>query len=111
MKTLTLIFALVISVSLFAENTKNAKLQNSNHSISGKIVDEVTGENLAGVRVQLVDSEVTVFTDFDGNFELNLPSNIEVAHFRVSLISYETQTINFDQLNNQSSIRITPVAR
>lgn len=64
-------------------------------SISGKVADKQTGENLAGVLLSIKDTGIKVYTDFDGNFSFE---NIEPGTYtiEVNYISYsvdETQKV------------------
>ncbi len=74
MKTqiILLVALLMIGVSSFANNKNNTKptaaADNAITSISGTITDEVTGENLVGVKVVLEGTDKVAYTDFDGIF-------------------------------------------
>lgn len=75
MKKLAILFVsfLVFSVS-FAGETKdengNAESAVMTTSVSGKVLDKITGEALAGVKINIEGTTETVYTDFDGNFEI-----------------------------------------
>jgi len=57
-------------------------------SLNGKIVDEISGEALVGVKVEVEGLDKPVYTDFDGNFEVK---NIYPGKYNISTtyISYE----------------------
>lgn len=40
-------------------------------SLSGNVIDEVSGESLVGVEVKIEGSDVKTYTDFDGHFVIN----------------------------------------
>jgi len=111
MRTITLIFALLLSVSLLAENDKANHSSNLNNQVSGKIVDHITGENLAGVKIQVLNSDICAYTDLDGNFAIELPNENNDVQIKVSFISYETGVFNLEKISNKSSLRIIPVSR
>ena len=69
-----ILFALV-ATSTFAEKTDNkseikteTKSDAAVLSLSGNVIDEVSGEALVGVQVQLQGTDVKTYTDFDGHF-------------------------------------------
>jgi len=100
MKKIALLIALVSFVSLsFATNVndkKESKKQTtavSQNNISGQIVDENTGEALAGVKVTLVGTSQEVYTDFDGNFTFK-GIGTEKHSIKTNLISYKTSVHN-----------------
>lgn len=61
-------------------------------SISGKVVDNQTGESLAGVAVTVEGTEIKAYTDLDGNFTI---TNIDPGKYNliVSLISYKNSLV------------------
>ncbi len=79
----------VLSFSSFkGEKSDNEnKVAVTTTSISGTIIDELSGETLVGVEVQLKGTETKVYTDFDGNFKF---SDIPVGKCELTakLISY-----------------------
>ncbi len=97
MKKLSLILV-VLSLALvsFAENgddknNKNTKSESSTTtqgSISGKVIDQTTGEALAGVKVVLAGTQMVAYTDFDGNFVFQSVQNGKYS-LEVNFISYK----------------------
>lgn len=61
-------------------------------SISGQVLDHLTGEALAGVKVKVDETETVSYTDFEGNFKINglRPASYTVS---VSMISYEEASL------------------
>lgn len=87
--TIILIVALVIGINFsYAGNENETENAAPTSSLSGTIVDKISGETLAGVKVKLDKNDQIVFTDFDGNFTFeNLPPGD--YELEVSMISYE----------------------
>lgn len=95
-KTIVLVIALLIGTSFsFAGNDKTTDNNAPTTSLMGKVIDESTGETLAGVMVQLEGTDMYVFSDFDGNFKFEdlKPEKYEVT---LSLISYEKTETEVD---------------
>lgn len=57
--------------------------------ITGKVTDE-KGETVIGANIQIEGTATGTITDFDGNFEIDVPANGSVT---VSYIGYLTQTV------------------
>ena len=83
---LILIFAFIFTISASNETGKEKAAAKS--VISGTITDKLTGEPLAGVEVKLMDSDLKIYTDFDGKFEMKdvIPGAQAIV---VSYISYQ----------------------
>lgn len=112
MKKLALLIAISSIVSLsFATNVndkKESKKQTTTvtqNIISGQIVDENTGEALAGVKVTLVGTTQEVYTDFDGNFVFK-GIGAEKHSIKTNLISYKTSVHN-NVNNNGLNIKLS----
>ena len=61
----------LVSTSAFAEKSgtkTEAKAEATVLSVSGNVIDEVSGEALVGVEVKVDGSDVKTYTDFDGHF-------------------------------------------
>ena len=87
-KTILSIFLLTISLSTFAQST-----------LSGKIIDEATGESLVGANIYISKLEKGTVTDLDGNFQLfNLPDGSH--NLLISSIGYTTITESINMPNN-----------
>lgn len=105
MKTITKnVFLTVLSLVLFtgvlmADGEKPKKETGNIVSLSGQVVDQITGETLAGVKLQIEGTDEVIYTDFDGEFKIqcNLSKEPEISAF---MISYEGQTIKVDGSTN-----------
>ena len=75
--------------------------QGQERTVSGKVIDEETGEGLPGVTVLEVGTSNGAITDIEGNFNLAVQ---EGASISVSYIGFATQTI---AVGSQSEINVT----
>lgn len=73
-----------------------------NRILNGVVFDKLTNESLAGAVVTANGQKV--YTDLDGNFKIEQVCNGK-CEIKVSLISYEDQTIEVDT-NNSKLIQI-----
>jgi len=83
MKRITLLL-LAILIIPFAYLQKNG-------TIVGKIVDEVTGEDLIGVTVMIKGQSKGTITDLDGTFKLEMPAG--KYDLQISYVTYQSKTI------------------
>jgi hypothetical protein len=99
MKKLATIAALVLflsgTLSSMNDNTADkskpsakANTEERGALLIGNVVDGNTDESLVGVSVEIVGTGIQLYTDFDGNFELN---NIEpgIYNIIVRYVSYQ----------------------
>ena len=78
-KLLSLLLMLMVSIAIQAQNV----------AVKGNVKD-ATGEPIIGASVvQVGNTSVGTITDFDGNFQLSVPSG---AQLQVSYIGFESQT-------------------
>lgn len=97
-------------ISAIASNDKADKPETpaTTFSMSGKVLDAVTGEALAGAIVEIEGSNISVFTDLDGQFSIN---NIQRGTYslKVKYISYEDKKIDavkVEAQNNQLEVNL-----
>lgn len=111
MKTILSVVLVLLSIIALADNNKN--LENSknekNLSISGKIIDSVSKEALAGVKISIEGINKTVYTDFEGNFNIEIPSNLNLSQLKISYISYEEKSVSISKNQNSSIIELNKV--
>jgi hypothetical protein len=90
--------AIFTGLSVFAEGDKNTEnatpVQQAN--LSGVILDMNSGEMLGGAEIEILGTDIKLYSDFDGNFTIpNLaPGSYNII---VSYISYEKSYI--EELN------------
>lgn len=100
-KILVIFLSLILSVSVFAENEKGEENTSTSTTtiVNGSVIDGSTGESLAGVEIKVVGTDIVVYTDFDGNFEItNLKSGM--YDIVISYISYNSTLIENIELQN-----------
>jgi len=75
-----------------AVGPENPPVSSNLTTIEGKVIDELSGEGLAGVEVKLLGLEKVIYTDFDGNFSI---PNIVPGTYSLSAdyISYKRKII------------------
>jgi len=90
-RTIILVFilaAVTFSVMTSTKKSKGNKSAIITTSITGSVVDEITGEILTGVLVFLEGVDKSVYTNFDGNFEFTGLTPGEYT-IKTTLISYK----------------------
>lgn len=118
MKKIAIILTALILVSVSLAEAANDK-ENAKESpvatttITGQVFDKITGEALAGVKVSIAGTEKSVYTDFDGNFEIKevLPGEVEIF---TSYISYKkkVEKLNIDlKKNNKIDVKIESLTK
>lgn len=95
MKKAVSISLVLVVFALSAMSFTNARVINNpdaKASISGKVVDNLTGEALAGVTVSIEGTDVKAYTDLDGNFTIK---SIDAGSYNLilSLISYKNSFV------------------
>ena len=101
MKThiITFIAILIASVAI-AGNSNNIKEKDNTKLISGKVVDKVSGEEIAGAEIK-IDNKV-IYTDLNGNFLTSVNSTKTEAF--VTFVSYNDAKVNIESLSYTSII-------
>ncbi len=113
MRTLSFIMIFFAAITVFAENEKqDVRVSGSETTqISGRVIDHLTGENLAGVKISIENSDIVTYTDLDGNFSISVPSAYNNSSLEISYISYETTKIRMNMEQQNCEIKILPIAR
>ena len=91
-KTLVIVFGILINLSLFAQNTR---------SIKGTVVDEQNNP-VIGATVIVKGTQIGVPTDADGKFELNVPEGNDIIV--ISFIGMEVKEVN---VANKQTINVS----
>lgn len=84
------------------ETKTETAINDQSNVLKGIVFDKVTNESLAGAVITANGQKV--YTDLDGNFTIN---NIcgGKCEIKISLISYEDQTIEIDT-NNAKNVKV-----
>lgn len=93
---LSLLVVVSFNLSALADNGEPVKDGEKTVKATGKIVDQLTGEPLTGVKIVFEGSDEVIYTDFDGQFEL-FYSKKQTSELSVSLISYEDKKIELSK--------------
>ncbi|HOH95676.1 MAG TPA: carboxypeptidase-like regulatory domain-containing protein [Candidatus Enterocola sp.] len=100
---ITLMALLYVSCIAVAKIATNSVEKETSGVIYGYVVDAEAGEPIAGAAIEICNRKV--FSDLDGKFEINGLTS-DKLQMRVSMISYNTQTIEID-LSKQSNVSIS----
>lgn len=78
---------IIASINVNGNNGKTAEEPGKNAIATGKVTDKQTGESLAGALIQIKGTDISVYTDLDGNFTI---TNIEPGEYNIEItyISY-----------------------
>ncbi len=72
--------------------------------IKGKVIDKQTKESLIGASVTIPNLNTGTITDIDGNFELEIPS--DVKRVKVSYIGYQSKNVELTPDKNDYVIKL-----
>lgn len=101
------VLVIVTIIAFTANNTKetNTDTANTSVTISGKVIDLVSGEALTGVGIEIEGSNKKVYSDFDGNYTI---SNLKPGEYNViaSYISYNKSYIEKIKVNGNEALNI-----
>jgi hypothetical protein len=91
MKTIAVILSFLAFTTVFANNNNEEKPKS--FSVTGKVIDNK--ESLTGVKVMLDNQELTVYTDFEGNFTID--NVLEGEHtLSFSLVTYDNKVVTIN---------------
>lgn len=96
---LTFIILLTGLIAIAGNNT-NDKEKSSTQLVSGKVIDKVSGEEIAGAEIKLGDK--IIYTDLNGNFSTSI--NINNPELTVSSISYNDIKITINSFSYDTII-------
>ena len=105
---------IVLSLAAFAGNTDfpskimiETKTEAAVVSLSGNVIDEISGEALVGVEIKIEGSDTKTYTDFDGHFVI---SNLKAGQCKLvtSYTSYNKneKTLLVNSKTNQVKIEL-----
>ena len=103
--TLAIIFT-SLPLVMASNNNGRDKDNSAKCTITGTIVDKVTGEPLSGVEIKMIDSDQKIYTDLDGKFEIK---DITAGNhsFLINYISYQEYVENVElEKGNSKAVSI-----
>jgi hypothetical protein len=95
MKNIVLFLLLVLSLHVIGGNSDKEK--SGKRTLSGKVAGQY-GESLAGSRIEILETGETVYTDFDGNFQLSCKTDA-VYTLNISTLGYLPKTLKSNELS------------
>ena len=100
MKKIISLLSIVLLVSSFGMANDSASATNESNIavviekavLKGCVKDEITGEELTGVKISIVGTDIVTYSDFDGSFKFK---NLQPGKYQLetSYISYKKKTI------------------
>lgn len=75
-------------------------------TVSGKVTDSETGEELIGATVQAMGTAMGVVTGIDGSFRLNMPAG--ATQIRFAYTGYTEQILSLDPVSNVIEVKLVP---
>jgi hypothetical protein len=107
-------FTLLLSATIgfsFAGNdktkdaAKNTPAVEKTINLTGKVIDLGSGEALTGVEINLEGTDIKVYSDFDGNFEIK---DIKPGEYNIiaSFISYQNSLLENFAVDGKNSLDI-----
>lgn len=91
---------LFVGIVAYAGNNTNDKEKTETQLISGKVIDKVSGEEIAGAEIKLGDK--IIYTDLNGNFSTTV--QINKTELVVKYISYNDTKITIDSFSYDTII-------
>ena len=88
---LILVVSLITNLVVAGNGIDNKDATNTK-LVSGKVIDKVSGEEIAGAEIKIADK--IVYTDLNGNFSANI--NVAKTEVRVSFVSYNDTKVNIE---------------
>ena len=88
---LILVVSLITNLVVAGNGIDNKDVTNTK-LVSGKVIDKISGEEIAGAEIKIADK--IVYTDLNGNFSANI--NVVKTEAVVSFVSYNDTKINIE---------------
>lgn len=99
-KYILLLIVVVTGNIVVAGDIVVSKEKNETKMISGKVIDKISGEEIAGAEVKIGDK--IIHTDLNGNFSANIQTLKTEA--LVKFVSYNDSKINIDPFSYNSIV-------
>lgn len=91
-RSILILLVSLITNLVVAGNGIDNKNVTSTKLVSGKVVDKISGEEIAGAEIKIADK--IVYTDLNGNFSASI--NIVKTEAVVSFVSYNDTKVNIE---------------
>lgn len=88
---LILVVSLITNLVVAGNGIDNKDAANTK-LVSGKVIDKISGEEIAGAEIKIADK--IVYTDLNGNFSANI--NVVKTEAIVSFVSYNDTKVNIE---------------
>ncbi len=96
MKNVFFTFLIICFSSVaFAGNGSGSNEKTATKLISGKIIDKISGEEIAGAEILIGDQKI--YSDLNGNFSISIPMAKQTAI--VKFISYNDAQVAIDPVS------------
>ena len=103
-KYLVTFLVIFTSLNVFGGNPSSTSEKKSTALVSGKVIDKVSGEEIAGAEIVINDK--IIYTDLDGNFSCTIDVNNTEAV--IKYISYIDSKVKINPYSyNTLSIELT----
>ena len=79
----------------FAGTGSNSEAKSASKLVSGKVIDKVSGEEIAGAEIKIADK--TYYSDLNGNFSFFVPISPQTTI--VKFISYTDTEVTIDPVS------------
>ena len=110
MKLAALLLFSLLSLNIQASEPVEKPAENSAACrITGKVIEEITGESLTGVEIEILGTGKTVYTGFDGEFSIEGLDNRTNYSIQIQYVSFRKKIIR--QINpgrEEMIIRLQP---
>lgn len=101
MKTyITTFIAILLGSFVIAGNSHSIDKKDNTKLISGKVIDKISGEEIAGAEIK-IDNKV-IYTDLNGNFLASIKSTKTEAF--VTFVSYNDAKVNIEPFSYNAII-------
>lgn len=115
MKYLILITSILFTMSVFSaspvttggdSSPKKEIKPSPSLFLSGSVIDQETGEKLAGAKIEIEDAGITTYTDIHGNFILEA-KDLGSHKCKISYISYENKELAAQEITVGQEVTIS----
>jgi iron complex outermembrane recepter protein len=90
-----LLLPVLLIIITFHVSMQETLGQRANNSVSGSVVDAISGNSLPGATIVIVNSNLGTVTDFQGNFKISgIPTS--KAILKISFMGYKTAELACD---------------